>query len=110
MNRSFFIPTTKDKAQPTTQFSADVTLDTDDSAAVHQRNRSACKRADVRPCRFSARVGVSLMGHFRVPPSRSQAIVPALVNSYFRAYLQVFCTRATEPAKSQLLARTTERG
>jgi hypothetical protein len=46
--------------------------------AVHQRNRSAFKRADVRLCRFSARAGGRLGGHYRVPPSRSQAIVPAM--------------------------------
>jgi hypothetical protein len=46
----------------------------------------------VQFCRFFARAGVHLVGHFRVPPSRSQAIVPALVHSCRRAYLQVFST------------------
>jgi hypothetical protein len=69
------------------QFSTDLTTQ---NTAVHQRNRSAFKRADVRLCRFSARAGGRHGGHFRVPPSRSQAIVRALVSSCRRAYLQVF--------------------
>jgi hypothetical protein len=62
------------------------------NTAIHQRNRSAYKRADVRLCRFSARAGGRIGGHFRVPLTRSQAIVPALVNSCRRGYLQVFST------------------
>jgi hypothetical protein len=61
------------------------------NTAVHQRNRSAFKRADVRLCRFSARAGGRFGGHFCVPYDHSQAIAPALASSCGRRVGQVFC-------------------